>query len=87
MDQHTSTDNLYTSGIADFVASLRYEAIPAEVIAHADLLILDSLGCAIFGAQLPWSRILRDTLTSVDTTRTCTIWGTGQKSQPRTPPC
>jgi aconitate decarboxylase len=83
VDQHTATDNPYTSGIADFVANLRYEAISAEVIARIKLLILDSLGCAIFGADLPWSRILRDTLTTVDTTQACTIWGTrGKLSAP-----
>ena len=79
MEQHTATDNHYTRGIADFVAALRYDAIPAEVIARIKLLILDSLGCAIFGAELPWSRILLDTLTRVDTTPGCTIWGTAEK--------
>ncbi len=79
MDQHATTDNPYTQGIADFVADLRYNAIPAEVITRIKLLILDSLGCAIFGAELPWSRILLDTLARVDTTSGCTIWGTNQK--------
>jgi 2-methylcitrate dehydratase PrpD len=79
VDQHSTADNRYTQGIADFVAGLRYDAIPAEVIARIKLLILDSLGCAIFGAELPWSRILRDTLANVDTTPGCTIWGTAGK--------
>ena len=79
MDQHSIAGNPYTQGIADFVAGLRYDAIPTDVIARIKLLILDSLGCAIFGAELPWSRILRDTLGSVDTTQGCTVWGTGQK--------
>jgi aconitate decarboxylase len=79
MDQPATADNPYTRGIADFVANLRYNAIPAEVIARIKLLILDSLGCAIFGAELPWSRILLDTLARVDTTSGCTIWGTNQK--------
>ncbi len=79
MDLHSTTDNPYTQGIADFVAGLHYDAIPPEVIARIKLLILDSLGCAIFGADLPWSRILLDTLARVDTTPGCTIWGTRQK--------
>jgi aconitate decarboxylase len=79
VDQHSAIDNQYTKGIAAFVAGLRYEAIPAEVIARIKLLILDSLGCAIFGAELPWSRILLETLASVDSTPGCTVWGTGQK--------
>ena len=79
MDQHAATGNPYTRGIADFVANLRYDAIPAEVIARIKLLILDSLGCAIFGAELPWSQILLDTLSAVDTSTGTTIWGTRRK--------
>ena len=79
MADHTETTNTYTRGIAEFVANLRYEAIPAEVIARIKLLILDSLGCAVFGATLPWSRILRQTLAEVDTSTGCTVWGTPQR--------
>ncbi len=63
-----SVTNTYTRGIAEFVAGLYYESIPGEVLDRIKLLILDSLGCAIFGAELPWSRILRETLGEVDTT-------------------
>ena len=42
------------------------------------LLILDSLGCAIYGAKLEWCRILQDTLGELDATRTTSVWGTGQ---------
>jgi 2-methylcitrate dehydratase PrpD len=79
MDQHVTTSNEYTSGIARFVSGLRYDDIPAEVIERIKLLILDSLGCAVFGAELPWSRILMDTLGAVDTTEGCTLWGAGRK--------
>jgi len=79
LDPHQPSANIYTRGIADFVAGLRYEAIPAEVIARIKLLVLDSLGCALFGAQLPWSRILLQTLAKVDNSQGCTVWGTGQR--------
>lgn len=73
----TSTaDNRHTAGIARFVATLRYEDIPPEVLARIKLLILDSLGCAIYGADLEWSRILQRTLCGLDTTPACSIWGT-----------
>ena len=55
--------------MADFVAGLRYEPIPAEVRERIKLLMLDSLGCALYGADLEWCRILRGTLAGVDTTR------------------
>ncbi len=76
---HTSSGNPYTRGIADFVAGLRYEDIPAEVIARIKLLILDSLGCALYGAELPWSRILIEALAETDTSTGCTIWGTARR--------
>ena len=44
-------DNPQTRGIAAFVAGLAYERIPAEVIARIKLLILDALGCAIYGTR------------------------------------
>lgn len=71
--------NPYTGGIAAFVSGLRYEAIPQEVRARIKLLILDSLGCALFGADLPWTRILTQTLAQVDTTTACHAWGTPMK--------
>ncbi|WP_345252210.1 MmgE/PrpD family protein [Pigmentiphaga soli] len=79
MSEHALSDNRYTRGIADFVSGLRYEAIPPEVTARIKLLMLDSLGCAIYGADLEWSRILQTTLTGLDTTQSCSVWGTGLK--------
>jgi aconitate decarboxylase len=69
-------NNVYTRGIAEFVSGLTYEAVPAEVRSRIKLLMLDSIGCALYGANLQWSKILHDTLTKVDTTRDCPVWGT-----------
>src|SRR5262249_15542226 len=68
--------NPYTSGIARFVAGLRYDAIPEAVKERIKLLILDALGCGIFAADLEWSRILLTTLGAVDASKGCGIWGT-----------
>ena len=59
MSDHSGAGNVHTRRIAEFVSTLSYERIPAEVIERIKLLILDSLGCAIYGAQLEWCRILR----------------------------
>jgi len=74
-----TSDNPYTRGIAEFVSGLTYEAIPEEVRHRIKLLMLDSLGCALYGADLEWCRILQDSLAKVDATRECVIWGTKQK--------
>lgn len=72
-------NNIHTRAIAEFVSGLTYEQIPGEVRERIKLLILDSLGCAIYGANLEWCRILRDTLEALDASRTTAIWGTGKK--------
>jgi aconitate decarboxylase len=75
----TVRDNPDTLGIASFVANLRYEQIPGEVIERIKLLMLDSLGCAIFGTGLEWSRILIETLAAVDSSASCGIWASGRR--------
>src|SRR6202162_1508694 len=73
-----SSNNPHTRAIAKFIAQLRYEDIPADVIARIKLLILDSLGCALYGSDLAWSRILRATLAGLDVTKACRVWGTSE---------
>ncbi len=79
MPDAATVQNTYTRRIAEFVSGLRYENIPAEVRERLKLLILDSLGCAIYGAHLEWCRILRETLEQVDKTRETSIWGTDRR--------
>ncbi len=79
MAEHANGANVHTRRIAEFVSGLTYGQIPAEVVERIKLLILDSLGCAIYGANLEWCRILRCTLEKLDTTRTTSVWGTDAK--------
>jgi len=74
-----SSDNPHTRAIAQFISQIQYEDIPAAVIARIKLLILDSLGCAIYGSDLEWSRILRTTLGELDVTKACGVWGTSER--------
>jgi aconitate decarboxylase len=73
-----SSDNPHTRAIAEFISHIKYEDIPDDVIGRIKLLILDSLGCALYGSDLEWSRILRAMLGKVDTTKTCRVWGTAE---------
>jgi len=72
-------NNHYTRGLAEFGASLTYDAIPAEVRERLKLLILDSLGCALYGAHLEWCQILLKTLTAVEKHGDCIVWGTRER--------
>jgi aconitate decarboxylase len=79
MSDHAKVDNVHTRRIAEFVSGLTYNAIPLEVRERIKLLILDSLGCAIYGAKTPWCEILQASLSEVDQTRTTAVWGTKAK--------
>ena len=79
MSHNTTHDNPYTRGIAEFVADLAFDVIPAEVRTRIKLLMLDALGCALYGADLQWCRLLQQTLTRVDDSRQCSVWGTALK--------
>ena len=54
MSEHGRVDNPHTRKLAVFISSLRYEEIPPEVIERIKLLMLDSLGCALYSANLEW---------------------------------
>ena len=75
----SKSSNPCTRGVAEFVSGLRYEAIPREVRERAKLLVLDSLGCALYGAHLQWCRILQRTLKKLDSSSACGVWGTAQR--------
>src|SRR5260370_36425455 len=47
-----------TVRVAEYAAALRYEDLPAEVIACAKDCIIDTVAACICGSALPWSRIV-----------------------------
>lgn len=51
---------MQTRALAEYVAGLRYEDIPDDVRDRARDCIQDTVGVAVFGAPLPWSRIVAD---------------------------
>jgi aconitate decarboxylase len=64
-----------TRQLAEFASALSYDDIPVDVVDHIKLCILDSLGCGLYGATLPWSVILRDTISAVDQGTAATVIG------------
>lgn len=46
--------------LARFTSSLTFGAIPASVIDHLKLSILDGIACCLVGANLPWTRKVAD---------------------------
>src|SRR5262245_62047208 len=45
-----------TRDLATFASALRFEDIPRDVVERIKLCALDSFGCCLFGATLPWTR-------------------------------
>ncbi len=66
----------YTAELADFVAGLRFDALPSAVVEHARLLALDTFGCGLLGSRLPWTRILLETLWDAEGAGDALVWGT-----------
>jgi aconitate decarboxylase len=65
-----------TRDLARFAADLRFEDIPADVVGHAKLCLLDGLGVALFGAGLPWTGHVRDLARAEGATPAASFWGT-----------
>ncbi|APV49491.1 hypothetical protein BWI17_07225 [Betaproteobacteria bacterium GR16-43] len=45
-----------TRDLARFGAQLQFEQLPVEVVERIKSSVLDSLGCCLFGATLPWTK-------------------------------
>jgi 2-methylcitrate dehydratase PrpD len=52
------------------------------VLERAKHLLLDGLGCALIGAQLPWSRTATDAVLAIDGRGDTVVIGTGQTASP-----
>src|SRR5262249_28168492 len=47
-----------TRGLADYAVAVRYEDLPPTVIQRAKDCIADTVGAIIYGADLPWSKMI-----------------------------
>lgn len=69
----------YTRQIADFAANLRLADVPQEVIARAKGIILDGLGCGLYGYDLKWTDILADVIRRLEPQGgQASLWGRGE---------
>ncbi|MDT5329471.1 MAG: hypothetical protein QOF31_768 [Mycobacterium sp.] len=71
-----------TGTLASWVAELSLDNAPAVVLERAKHLLLDGLGCALIGAQLPWSRTATDAVLAIDGRGDTVVIGTGQTASP-----
>lgn len=69
-----------TRDLAQFAATLRYEDIPREAVACIKLSVLDSIGCCLFGATLPWTRKVAALVEGEGARPVASLMGMGRKS-------
>ncbi len=68
--------------LAQFALDLSYDDIPAQVAGRAKDIMADTVGAAVFGATLPWSKIILDYARRNSAAGPCTVIGAGLRMQP-----
>jgi 2-methylcitrate dehydratase PrpD len=66
-----------TGRLATWVADLTLDQVPQHVVERAKHLLLDGLGCALVGAQLPWSRVATNAVLGLESHGETVVIGTG----------
>ena len=69
-----------TRTLAEFAAGVTYDAIPPEVIARMKTSVLDSVGCCLFGATLPWTQHVQDMVQEEGARPVASLMGGGGKT-------
>src|SRR5215813_12951418 len=71
-----------TPELGAWVSGLGLSSLPAGVVTHIKLCVLDSLGCGLFGAMQPWGRIAADVAVSFSGGGPSSLFGRQEKVSP-----
>jgi 2-methylcitrate dehydratase len=71
-----------TRTMAEWAARTRYEDLPGEVVAEAKRFLMDSVGCALGGAQQHDVHIVRKVLSQLAGRGDATVLVTGERWDP-----
>jgi 2-methylcitrate dehydratase PrpD len=69
--------------LAAYAIGLRYADLPAPIVATAKICLIDAAACAIFGADLPWSRAIACMVAASGSAGPCTVPGFDHRLDPR----
>src|SRR6201995_2364469 len=69
-----------TGRLATWVADVTLDDVPRDVVDRAKHLLLDGVGCALIGSQLPWSRVATGAVLDLETTGGVAVIGTGKST-------
>jgi len=69
-----------TRDLARYCAELSYSQIPAEVVEHMKLSLLDSIGVCLHGVTLPWTQHVQAMVEAEGAAPQAAIYGSGKKT-------
>jgi len=69
-----------TRTLAEFSAQIRYPSIPPEVIDRMKTSVLDSIGCCLYGATLPWTQRVQAMVEEEGAKPVASIFGSGSRT-------
>lgn len=73
----------YTQQLADFAVDLKLSDVPPDVVARAKSVMLDGLGCGLFGANLAWTHILANMVKNTEPKGGASaLWGRKETASP-----
>ena len=79
MKSESKVARSYTREMAEFAAGFKLSDVPKEVIAQAKGVMLDGLGCGLFGSDVPWTQILAGVIKKLEPSGgQASVWGSRQ---------
>lgn len=69
-----------TRELAAYIAHLEYTALPPAVVDKVKECMLDALGCMLFGATLPWTRIVADVVREEGGNPRASVFGSSMRT-------
>src|SRR5215813_10703424 len=64
-----------TTELAEWVSSLRYSDLPSNVVSTAKAVLLDGLGCGLYGSRTLWAGIVADWVTAKEGVEQAMVFG------------
>ena len=69
-----------TRDLARFASAIQFSDLPKEVIERIKLSVLDHIGCALYGATLPWTQKVAALAIAEGATPMASLFGMGKKT-------
>lgn len=75
--QITNSMNRTTCKLAGFAARLSFSDLSRDLVSRLKKYLLDAIGCAVYGASLPWAQIVNRWVMDQEGKKEATLWRQG----------